>query len=212
MSSAEIVVNNSATAVYTGLAAGSSGGVNYLYAVNDSTSSPGIQVYNGSFASVTLAGNFVDPKLPKGELPYNVVNIGGTLYVTYRGANFKGGTVAEFNTDGTFVKQIASNKSAGNLQSPWGVAVAPTGFGKFSGDLIVGNFANGRIGAYSTKGKFLGQLAGTNKKPISIPGLWSLVPGNGAKAGPTSDLLFTAGIDGETHGLMGTLESVTVTK
>jgi uncharacterized protein (TIGR03118 family) len=211
-SSAEIVVNNSATAVYTGLAAGSSGGVNYLYAVNDSTSSPGIQVYNGSFASVTLAGNFVDPKLPKGDLPYNIVNIGGTLYVTYRGATFQGGAVAEFNTDGTFVKQLAFNKKAGNLQSPWGVAVAPTGFGKFSGDLIVGNFANGRINAYSTKGKFLGQLAGTNKKPISIPGLWSLVPGNGVMAGPTSDLLFTAGIDGEAHGLLGTLESVTVTK
>jgi uncharacterized protein (TIGR03118 family) len=208
---AEVVVNNSSTAAYTGLALGSSGGANFLYAANDNGSG-GVEVYNGSFAKVTLAGNFVDPKLPRGLVPYNIANINGNLYVTYRSGNFKGGAVAEFNTDGTFVKQIASNKSAGNLQSPWGVAIAPAGFGKFSNDLIVGNFASGRIDAYSAKGKFLGQLATTTRKPITIPGLWTLVAGNGLKAGPTTDLLFTAGIANQTHGLLGTLEAVTVTK
>jgi len=207
LSSAEIVVNNSATAVYTGLTTGSSGGHDYLYAAND-IASPGIEVYNGSFTKVTLSGNFVDPKLPKGFLPYNVQNIGGELFVTYRGPSFKGGAVAEFNTDGTFVKQIASNKKAGNLQSPWGVALAPSSFGKLSNDLLVGNFSSGRIDAYSSNGKFKGQLDNTSKKPITIPGLWTLEFGNGLKAGPTSSLLFTAGIDGESHGLFGTLQFV----
>jgi uncharacterized protein (TIGR03118 family) len=163
----------------------------------------------GSFTRVTLAGNFVDPKLPKGFVPYNIANIGGELFVTYRGSNFHGGAVAEFNTDGTFVRQIASNKARGKLQSPWGVALAPAGFGKFSNDLLVGNFSSGRIDAYSTKGRFRAQLASTTGKPITIPGLWTLGFGNGLKAGPTTDLLFTAGIDGEIHGLFGTFQFVT---
>ena len=205
-SSAVIMVNNSSTAVYTGLAAGNSGGVNYLYAANGGTS-PGIQVFNGSFASVTLAGNFVDPKLHKGFTPYNIVNIGGELFVTYENSS-RGGAVAEFNTDGTFVKQIASNTKKGNLNSPWGVTVSPSGFGKFSNDLLVGNFGSGRIDAYTMKGRFLGQLANTAKKPITIPGLWTLAFGDGLKAGPTTSLLFTAGIDNQTHGLFGALQSV----
>jgi uncharacterized protein (TIGR03118 family) len=210
-SSAEIVVNNSSTAVYTGLADGSSGGQNYLYAAND-IARPGIEVYNSSFIKTTLAGNFVDPKLPKGSVPYNIVNINGKLFVTYRGTISGGGAVAEFNTNGTFVRQIASNKKGGNLQSPWGVALAPSTFGKFSNDLLVGNFGSGRIDAYSLKGRFAGQLATTARKPITIPGLWSLAFGNGLKAGPTNTLLFTAGIDGETHGLFGTLQAVTAPK
>jgi uncharacterized protein (TIGR03118 family) len=211
MNTAVIVVNNSSTAQYTGLAAGSSGGVNYLYAANDLTS-PGIQVYNGSFTNVTLTGNFVDPKLPKGFVPYNIANVNGELFVTYRGPKFKGGAVAEFNTNGTFVRQIAANKTSGNLQSPWGVALAPSGFGKFSNDLIVGNFSSGLIDAYTAKGKFAGQLTTTAKKPIKIPGLWSLAAGDGLMAGPANSLLFTAGIDGQAHGLLGTFQFVTVTK
>jgi uncharacterized protein (TIGR03118 family) len=211
LSSAEVVVNNSSTAVYTGLATGNSGGVNFLYAAND-MASPGIEVYNGSFTRVTLAGNFVDPKLPKGFVPYNVQNINGALYVTYRGSNFRGGAVAEFNTDGTFIRQIASNKTSGNLQSPWGVVVAPAAFGKFSNDLLVGNFSSGLIDAYSVKGKFAGHLATTAKRPIKIPGLWSLDLGSGTNAGPTTSLLFTAGIDGQAHGLFGSLQAVTVIK
>jgi uncharacterized protein (TIGR03118 family) len=207
--SAEIVVNHSSTAIYTGLAAGNSNGLNFLYAAND-IASPGIEVFNSSFIKTTLTGNFVDPKLPKGFEPYNIVNINGELFVTYRGNNSRGGAVAEFNTNGTFVKQIASNKKQGNLQSPWGVALAPSNFGKFSNDLLVGNFASGRIDAYTAKGRFAGQLATTAKKPITIPGLWSLAFGDGLKAGPTNTLLFTAGIDHQTHGLLGTLQAVTV--
>jgi uncharacterized protein (TIGR03118 family) len=208
LNSAVIKVNNSSTAAYTGLAAGSSGGVNYLYAAND-LARPGIEVYNGSFSKVTLAGNFVDPKLPKGDVPYNIQNINGELFVTYRGSNFRGGAVAEFNTDGTFVKQIASNKSSGNLQDPWGVALAPANFGKFSNDLLVGNFGNGRINAFNSKGRFLGQLATTARKTIAISGLWAIAFGNGGSAGSPSDLYFTAGINNQADGLLGTLQAVT---
>ncbi len=118
-------------ATFTGLAIGSSGGQNYIYAANGG-SSPGITVFDGSFHQVTLAGNFVDPKLKKGFakklVPYNVQNIDGELFVTYRGnSSFyaKGGAVAEFNTDGTFVRQIAYNTPRGNLQAPWGVDPGP---------------------------------------------------------------------------------------
>ena len=132
--------------------------------------------------------------------------------VVSRGSSFRGGAVAEFNTDGTFVRQIASNKKAGNLHSPWGVALAPAGFGKFSNHLLVGNFSSGRIDAYSIKGRFKAQLATTTVKPITIPGLWTLDFGDSLKAGPTTDLLFTAGIDRESHGLFGTLQFVTPAK
>jgi uncharacterized protein (TIGR03118 family) len=214
MSTAEIMVNQGSSTEFTGLALGSSGGQNYLYAVN-TTTSPGINVYNSSFKSVTLAGNFVDPKLSKGFsknfTPYNIVNIGGELYVTYRGRNFRGGAVAEFNTDGTFVRQLASNGPAGKLQSPWGMTVAPSGFGKFSNDTLVGNFSNGKINAYSLKGKFLAQLTTNGRKPIVIPGLWSLAFGNGQKAGATDVLFFTAGINGQSDGLFGSLQPINPT-
>src|SRR4051812_41519913 len=122
-------------------------------------------------------------------LSIGAANCGYTI-----GSSFKGGPVAEFNADGTFVRQIASNKRGRNLQSPWGVALAPADFGKFSNDLLVGNFSSGRIDAYTLKRRFKRQLASTAKKPITIPGLWTLDFGNGLKARPTTDLLFTAGI------------------
>jgi uncharacterized protein (TIGR03118 family) len=206
------MVNDSSTATYTGLALGSNGGQNFLYAANTRTS-PGIDVYNSSFKDVTLSGNFVDPKLKKGFgkslTPYNIANIGGQLYVTYTGPNLRGGAVAEFNTDGTFVRQIASNSSSGDLQAPWGVAMAPSSFGKFSNDLLVGNFGSGKIDVYSAKGKFLGALTSNGKKAIVIPGLWALGVGNNTKAGSSSTVYFTAGIDGQTHGLLGALTPVT---
>jgi uncharacterized protein (TIGR03118 family) len=205
------VVNNPAES-YTGLALGTSGGKSYLYAANDG-SGAGIDVYNGSFTKVTLAGTFVDPKLKKGFgkkfVPYNIQNLGGQLYVTYRGSNFTGGAVAVFRTNGTFVRQISSNNPSGHFQAPWGVALAPANFGKFSNDLLVGNNGNGRINAFNRKsGKFLGQLAGPNKQPIVNSGLWALQFGNGGSAGSPSTLYFDAGINGLTDGLFGSLQPV----
>jgi uncharacterized protein (TIGR03118 family) len=214
MNTAVTIVNDSSTATYTGLALGNTGGKNYLYAAN-TRSSPGIDVYDSSFHDTDLAGNFVDPKLKKGFgksfTPYNIANIGGQLYVTYTGPNLKGGAVAVFNTDGTFVRQIASNNTSarGNLQAPWGVTMAPSSFGKFSNDLLVGNFGSGKIDAYNAKGRFLGQLTSNGKKALVIPGLWALGVGNGGSAGSSSMVYFTAGIDGQTHGLLGALTPVT---
>jgi uncharacterized protein (TIGR03118 family) len=208
-SSAEILVNNSSTAEYTGLAAGNIGSQDYIYAANDKAS-PSIEVYNGSFDRVTLAGNFVDPKLPKGFTPYGVHDLGNELFVTYRGPKFQGGAVAEFTNDGTFVKQIASNKTSGPLQSPWGAAQAPSGFGKFSNDLLVGNFSTGQIDAYNFSGRFKGKLANPKGKPLTIPGLRTIHFGSGLGAsGPKIALLFTAGIDNENDGLYGTITPVT---
>jgi uncharacterized protein (TIGR03118 family) len=205
------IVDNPAES-YTGLAMGSSGGKSYLYAVNDGKGA-GIDVYDSSFTKVKLAGTFVDPKLKKGFgkkfVPYNIQNIGGRLYVTYRGGNFQGGAVAVFRTNGTFVRQISSNKPSGHLQAPWGVALAPGNFGGFSNDLLVGNFGNGRINAFNPKSsKFLGQLAGTNKKPIVNSNLWALQFGNGGSAGSPSTLYFDAGINGQMDGLFGSLQPV----
>ncbi len=116
-------------------------------------------------------GNFVDPKLPKGFTPYGVHDLGNDLYVTYRGPKNVGGAVAEFINDGTFVKQIASDtKKSGHLQSPWGMAQAPAGFGKFSNDLLVGNFSTGQIDAYNASGRFKGPLADSNGNRSQSPG------------------------------------------
>jgi uncharacterized protein (TIGR03118 family) len=209
-SNAVLVVNNGASASYTGLALASSNGQNYLYAANN-RAHLGIEVYNSSFTRVTLAGNFVDPKLSKGAgksfVPYNIQLINGNLYVTYRSPNsLKGGAVAEFNTDGTFVRQVSFNAKGGNLAAPWGVAMAPAGFGKFGGDLLVGNFGNGRINAFNpANGRFLGALSNARGKPLVIPGLWALGFGNGQSAGPTATLFFTAGINNQSDGLFGSL-------
>jgi uncharacterized protein (TIGR03118 family) len=203
------MVNKGSTELFTGLALGSSNGQNYLYAA-DPTMSPGIDVFNSSWTQVSLAGNFTDPKLKAGYAPYNIQNIGGELFVTYRTSG-AGGAVAEFNTDGTFVRQIAINGNKGNLQAPWGVAIAPSNFGKFSNDLLVGNFGNGKINAYHTTGrfKFAGTLVNPRGKPIVLPGLWALDFGNGQKAGSSNILYFAAGINGQSGGLFGALTPTT---
>ena len=107
-----------------------------------------------------------------------------------------------YSTTGHLLKRLVRH---GQLNSPWGLQIAPMGFGEFGGDLLVGNFGNGRINAYSLRnGEFEGTLRGTNGKPIWIDGLWGLQFGNGV-AGTPMTLLFTAGPDGEQHGLLGSL-------
>ena len=122
------------------------------------------------------------------------------LIVTYRGPNFQGGAVAQFTNGGTFVRQIATNGASGPLQSPWGAAQAPSGLGKFSNDLLVGNYNTGQIDAYNFSGRFKGQL------PITIPGLRTIHFGSGlGPSGPKIAMLFTADIDNGTHGLYGAI-------
>jgi uncharacterized protein (TIGR03118 family) len=220
-SSAVLKVDNSTTgpgAVYKGLAIGSSGGNNVIYATNFRAGT--IETYDSvgtTFTPVTLSGSFTVPNLPSNYSPFNISNLGGNLFVTYAVPNPAtndmddlagpgNGLVAEFTQDGVYEGTIGSG---GTLDSPWGLAIAPANFGAFSGDLLVGNFGGGRINAFNlSNDTFAGQLADPNGNPITIHGLWGLSFGNGASAGPTNTLFFTSGPNGENDGLFGSLTAV----
>ena len=200
-------------AIYLGLAIGSSGGANYLYAANFPAGT--VDVFDKDFAPADLTGDFTDPGLPDGYAPFGIQNIDGEIFVAYAKQNAEGdeevagegfGYVDAFGTDGTFHGRVAS---AGELNAPWGMTMAPaTGFGRFSGDLLVGNFGDGRIHAFARTDsgwEARGVIKGTDHRPISVDGLWGIGFGNGATAGPTTTLFFAAGPDDETHGLFGSI-------
>jgi uncharacterized protein (TIGR03118 family) len=205
----EVARNNGANAVYKGLAiAQRSNGKTYLYATN--FRSGRVEAYNGKFKPVELPGGlFVDPRLPAGYGPFGIAEINGRLYVTFakqdatlhddvagRGHGF----VDVFTNDGAFVRRLVTR---GALDSPWGLALAPRSFGRFGGDLLVGNFGNGHINAYNaTTGTRQGQLRRPDGRPVVIDGLWGLMFGNG-NAARTGQLVFSAGPDSESHGLLG---------
>lgn len=213
-SSAALEVTSATGSVYKGLAMGTSSGGDVIYATNFGLGR--IDVFNTNFQAVTLSGGFADPNIPSGYAPFNIQSINGDLYVTYAkqdsahhddvpGAG--NGFVDVFDMNGNLVRRLASQ---GALNSPWGLALAPSDFGKFSDDLLVGNFGNGWINAFDpTTGAFLGSLDGTNGSPLVIQGLWGLDFGNGAQGQLTDALYFTAGIPGsgevEDHGLFGSL-------
>ena len=192
-------------AVYKGLAMAANGGANFLFATDFKQN--GVDVFDATFQFVK---SFTDSTVPAGYAPFGIQAIGGQLYVTFAKqlapanqddqAGPGNGYVDVFNTNGTVVKRFATR---GALNSPWGVALAPAGFGGFSGDLLLGNFGDGRIGAYDpATGSFIDFLRDGTANPIVIDGLWGLT------FGPSPDsttLFFTAGPDGEAHGLLGTL-------
>ncbi len=199
-------------AVYKGLAIASQGGTDndFLYATN--FRSGYINVFNNQFQ---FAGSFTDRKLSgNGYGPFGIANINGDLYVTYAKqdadkhddvAGAGNGYIDVFSHSGTLLYRFASN---GPLNSPWGLAVAPSGFGQFGGDLLVGNFGNGRINAYSLSGdhSFVGAVqADGASSSIVIPGLWGLQFGGGG--GSPTTLLFTAGFDDESDGLFGSISA-----
>jgi uncharacterized protein (TIGR03118 family) len=192
-------------AVYTGLALGtSSTGDNFLYAANSGAGS--VDMFDAHYQQVDTTGLFVDPNLDPNFYPFNVQNIGGILYVTYENkANpNSGGVVNTFDTDGNFLMRISQG---GTLNAPWGVAIAPDNFGDFSNALLVGGFGDGRISAFDPNtGDFLGLLRDDDGNPWVIDGLWALVFGNGGSAGDQTTLYFTAGINNERDGLMGSLK------
>ena len=115
------------------------------------------------------------------------------------------GFVSVFDVNGNFVKRLASN---GSLNSPWGLALAPSGFGAVGGDLLVGNFGDGQINAFSPDGTLVGTLAGSNGLPLVNEGLWALTFGNGGNGGNTNSLYITAGINGEADGLFARIDAV----
>ncbi|HWY61359.1 MAG TPA: TIGR03118 family protein [Rhizomicrobium sp.] len=203
---------SSQDSVFKGLAIGSVGSANYLYATDFANGA--VHVFNTTFGTATLGGNFTDPGLPSGYAPFGIQNLGGKLYVTYAEQGSGGneahglglGYVDVFDTNGNFLSRVASG---GTLDAPWGLAIAPSSFMDYGNDLLVGNFGDGRINAYDpTSFAYLGQLLDSHGNPISIDGLWGLGFGNGASGGPTNTLFFTAGLDEENHGLFGALTSV----
>jgi uncharacterized protein (TIGR03118 family) len=197
-------------AVYKGLAIGSTGGADFLYATDFHNGK--IDVYNTSFAKTNLTGNFTDPMLPAGYAPFGIQNLGGKIYVTYAktqaGSDDEAhgvglGFVSVFNTDGTFDKRVATQ---GTLNAPWGLTIAPGNFGQFSNALLVGNFGNGLINAFdATTDAFLGTLH-DGSHSLHIDGLWALGFGGGnMNSGLADSLYFTAGINDEADGLFGDL-------
>jgi uncharacterized protein (TIGR03118 family) len=209
MNAAETVATV-AHAVFTGLTLANSGGSNYLYAAN---AAGGIVVFDTNFNNVTatnFAGKFVDPSPVAGFTPFNIQRLSdGNLYVTYaaamsNGAPLPGGYVDEYDTAGNFIRRIATN---GPINAPWGLAIAPSGFGQFSGDLLIGNLFDSKINAYNPTTLSLDGSITVNTGFTSPVGLWALDFGNGV-TGNANTLYFTSGVNNQLDGLFGSITAV----
>lgn len=209
--SAATVVASSSGAVYKGLALDPRPSGAWLLAADFHNGR--VDVYDGSFHRLAAGSRFPATGIPSGYAPFNVAVLGGDVYVTYakqdaaRHDDVPGaghGLVDVYTPAGRFVRQLAGRPS---LNSPWGLAIAPRGFGTLAGDLLVGNFGDGRIHAYDpATGALLATLQRPNGNPVVIDGLWGLLPGNGT-AGGRNELWFSAGPGGEAHGLLGLLRA-----
>ena len=208
-----LVVASHAKAIYKGLAIDSWNGADYLYATDFHHGR--VDVFNSSFTRQHWAGAFRDPRLPAHYAPFGIQTLNGTIFVTYARqdsarsdeiAGWGKGYVDAFDASGHLLGRVASR---GALDAPWGLAWAPsTGFGRLSGDLLVGNFGNGRINGYrwhDGQWKFDGTVRSANGKVIAIDGLWGIGFGNGAAAGPTTSLYYAAGPADESHGAFGVI-------
>lgn len=210
------VDKSSSNAVYKGLAMAAIGSTPYLYAAN--FNSGAIDVFDSNYAPFTTAGGFRDPGVPAGFAPFNIQNLGDKLYVAYarqdtaKAEDVAGpgnGYVSVFDSNGNLLQHLIST---GNLNSPWGLAIAPPGFGDFAGDLLVGNFGDGKINVYNPNtGAFIATLQDQKGNPIVLTGLWALQVGNGGSGGDANAVYFTAGIAGngnrEDHGLFGSIQA-----
>jgi uncharacterized protein (TIGR03118 family) len=209
MATAEVKYSSPRGAVYKGLAINSTRFGTFLYATDFHNGR--VDVFNSRFHLVHLPGSFRDRHLPDGYAPFGIRAIDGFIYVTYAKqdadkhddvAGPGHGFIDVFTPGGFLVERLVSR---GALNSPWGLTVAPRGFGPFGGKLLVGNFGDGRIHAYGLfSGRPAGALRGENHKPITIDGLWALQFGT-ATTGGTGTLLFSAGPNGEANGLLGSL-------
>jgi len=196
----------SANAVYKGIAMATNNGADFLYLTDFHNNK--VDVFDHTYALVT---SFTDPGVPSGFAPFGIQTIGGQLWVTFAkqkapdneddDPGVGNGYVDIFNADGSLAKRFAST---GKLNSPWAVVVAPTGFGGLSGDVLIGNFGDGLIGAYDpNSGSFIDEVRDSNGHPIDIGGLWGLT------FSPTAatTLWFSSGPNEEANGLIGTLKA-----
>jgi len=199
-------------AIYKGLTLSAGGSGQLLYATDFHNGK--VDVFDSTFASVTLAaGAFVDSRIPQGFAPFGIQAIGGDIYVTFAmqdadavdDVHGKGlGYVDVFDPSGNLIRRIAKR---GALNAPWGVALAPAGFCGASNNLLVGNFGDGHINVYDpTRGTPIGELRGTDHRPLQIDGLWGLAFGNGLANQPVNTLFFAAGPNDEANGLYGRID------
>jgi uncharacterized protein (TIGR03118 family) len=204
---------SSSGAVFKGLAISNGASGPRLYATDFANGR--VDVFDGGWNQVNTPGAFVDPGLPQNYGPFGIQTIGDRVFVTY-GQKQPGSTdeahgqglgfVDAYDLDGKFLGRVAQH---GQLNAPWGLAQAPASFGRFGGDLLVGNFGDGQINAYQELGnghfEHRGTLHTATHGKLSIDGLWALEFGNAAPNGDPQTLFFTAGIQDEAHGLFGTI-------
>ena len=199
-------------AVYTGLALANGALGPALYAANGPANR--IDVFDGNFQLMSLPGAFSDPNVPAGFAPFNVQNLGGSIFVTYAPAGRPNqisaalgqGVVAMFDTAGNFQREVVTG---GELAAPWGLAIAPAGFDGFGGDLLVGNFSflHSEINIFDLATGGLLDTIPIATGPNAPGGLWALAFGNGA-SGDRNTLFFTDGINGEANGLFASISAV----
>lgn len=202
-----VVMHSEAEAVYKGLAIHG----NTLYTTDFAGCS--VDTLDGTFTEFDSPGGFEDPSIPSNYCPFGIQAIGDSIFVTYA---LKGGEddvagqghgfVREFDVNGNLVAAVANH---GQLNSPWGLAMAPSTFGRFGGCLLVGNFGDGEINAYCLDGDGQFHHQGTLRqdgKPLVIDGLWGIGFGNNGAAGSPNVLYFAAGPDDETNGYFGKIE------
>lgn len=212
-----VVVADNPSAVYTGLALGISSLGPTLYAANFKDRV--IEAFNGAFQPVRLPGGFVDPNLPAGYAPFNVVRIGQSLYVAYARQNASGteeepgegaGIINIFDADGHLLRRLLTG---GPLNAPWGMALAPAFFGELSSTLLVGNLGDGRIHAVDpATGRYAGMLRYRDGSPVALEGLFGLITGNGRNGGDPNAVYFAAAVSGQarkgSHGVFGRISLV----
>ena len=209
-----IEVVPAAGAIYKGLALGANGIDVLLYATDFAGRK--VDVFDKNFHPVSAPGGFLDRGLPGDYSPFGIQNINGDIYVTYakkeegeddETAGPGLGFVDVFDADGNLIRRIASRSK---LDAPWGLALAPAGFGKFANDLLVGNFGDGAILAYDAhSGDFKGRLRTADGHLLKVDGLWGMAFGNGISSQPTGTLFVAAGPDDEAHGFYGAITAVT---
>jgi uncharacterized protein (TIGR03118 family) len=205
------VDNTQSQAIYKGLAIAKDG--SHLHATNFRDGA--VEIYDSEFNFVSwFTDPGVTPDAPEpGFAPFGIQDINGKLYVTFamqdedkqddaRGVG--SGFIDVFDQSGTFISRFASGAT---LNSPWGLAVAPSNFGRFSNHLLVANFGDGHISAFAVNGgQFLGQLADARGNSLAIEGLWGLIFGNGRFGQRRNSLFFTAGPNSESDGLFGRVQ------
>jgi uncharacterized protein (TIGR03118 family) len=208
---ATIVFTATDSASYKGLAIAGNGTAFQLYLADFHNGK--IDVLSSTFGAGIATGGFADPTIPAGFHPFNIMNLNGNLFVAYALKEADGddevagaglGFVNVFNPNGDLLARVATR---GKLNAPWGMAIAPAGFGQFSNHLLVGNFGDGAINAYNLSPyHFAGQLRSSSGGILKVDGLWGIAFGNGVLNQPTNTLFFAAGPEDESQGLYGRID------